>query len=320
MVWLALLVVPCAAINYGPQNCVELSKTAAGTCMIKTNCDNVDTSKFDFAFVCVTQDGGKESQVKHEFGAGGFDSDEDYDTEVKCDECLTEARPLAVHSLVANTAPDSSTPAVVTASSAPPAAAAFYGPGGCIATYRSQQGTCVVQTRCATQSTKDYTYGLTCVDAKGASAKHLFGKNSFDAEESFDTLVECELCLGYDGAPKVAASNATNTTGNATADPSIASDVKTLQSEVKALQVAVKEIKDKLDTEPATVTTTAAAADDGEATDGDSQEATGFLHKFHHHYTKAKKHHRHARRQREEDFDDDEAAVDDDDLDEDSLA
>jgi len=203
---LVLLPVVAAEVNFGPQNCVSLSKTEQGTCMIKTNCDGIDTSSFDFAFVCLTRSGDKETQVKHEYGKGGFDADEDYDTDVHCDECLSEPKVEGsvdglndAHAQLQQY----SSGAATSAQTPPPKAAAFYGPGGCIAAYRSGEGTCIVQTRCTSQSQaglmKEYNYGLTCVDNTGDSTRHLFGKNSFDAEETFDTLVECKLCLGLDG-------------------------------------------------------------------------------------------------------------------------
>merc|ERR1711937_1005201 len=55
-----------------------------GTCVLQTNCAGVDTSKFEFAFDCLSSAG---LLQKHSFGFGGFDDIEEYDTAVKCKEC-----------------------------------------------------------------------------------------------------------------------------------------------------------------------------------------------------------------------------------------
>jgi len=165
----------------------------------------------------------------------------------------------------------------------PPSHAAFYGPGGCVATFRSPDGTCVMQTRCAEQKTDDYEYGLTCVDDKGVSTRHLFGAGSFNAVETFDTLIKCDLCLGVD-------------TGKATPEvKELADDVFALQNEMKVLKDDVDLIKDKLEAAgegeegdttapPAEEETTAAPEEEAtEAPEEEVEETTaapsGFLHK-----------------------------------------
>lgn len=81
-----------------------------------------------------------------------------------------------------------------------PNASSSFGPGKCIKTYVSQHNTCVIKTECKGLQgrLKDYTYGITCVDKDGKSKRHLFGQNSFNPEETFDTLIKCKLCLGLD--------------------------------------------------------------------------------------------------------------------------
>merc|ERR1719487_2730659 len=82
---LLLVLVPLAiAEHYGPQNCVSIARTAKGSCALKTECKGVDTSNFEFAFSCQSRDG---SFTRHSFGLGGFDDEEEYDTEVKCLSC-----------------------------------------------------------------------------------------------------------------------------------------------------------------------------------------------------------------------------------------
>jgi len=75
-----------------------------------------------------------------------------------------------------------------------------FGPGNCIKTYVSPHDTCVMKTECKglEGSLQEYTYGITCVEQDGTSKRHLFGQNSFYPEETFDTLINCTLCLGLD--------------------------------------------------------------------------------------------------------------------------
>jgi len=115
----------------------------------------------------------------------------------------------------------------------PPSTAAFFGPGGCVATFRSPKGSCIMQTRCAKQDADDYEYGLTCVDDKGVSTRHEFGAGSFAAEETFDTLIKCKLCLGADVSK--------------TKTGELADAVSTLENEMEAIKDDVKLIKEHLD-------------------------------------------------------------------------
>merc|ERR1719327_2279390 len=84
----------------------------------------------------------------------------------------------------------------------PPSYAAFYGPGGCVTTYKGPSGTCIMETSCEGESMANYTYGLMC-DKGGERVRHVFMGDAFDPVESFDTLIECDLCLGLDSAGSV---------------------------------------------------------------------------------------------------------------------
>merc|ERR1719399_570973 len=66
-----------------------------------------------------------------------------------------------------------------------------YGPSKCVSTYKSPQGHCMMQTACSQANITDYEFGLICVDKAGAPTRHLFGRNSFDPDETFDTLIMC---------------------------------------------------------------------------------------------------------------------------------
>jgi len=84
----------------------------------------------------------------------------------------------------------------------PPKNVTKYGPGDCISTWRdSKTGTCIVQTSCAKENTDDHMFGLICKKGEGNSSltRHLFGRDTFAAEETFDTLITCDECLstGY---------------------------------------------------------------------------------------------------------------------------
>ena len=90
-----------------------------------------------------------------------------------------------------------------------------------------EKGSCMVETNCtkiADSIFNDYPMGLICVDNKKSPTRHLFGSNSFDKEESFDTLIRCSTCLGLD---KV-------------------SESVTIEATVKSLAKEVYEIKDEV--------------------------------------------------------------------------
>lgn len=235
----ALVVLAAADWAFGPDGCATLARSDQGTCVIRTHCQGHDTSKLEFAFVC-EQHG---STVKHTFGEGGFEPEEEYDTEVKCAACdlpsaavkaaprrVTPATPAESNSLLHQSAASGKT------DSLPPASAAFYGPHGCVATYRCPEGTCIMQTRCKQEEVAEYNFGLSCVDAAGGTSRHLFGVGSFDAVETFDTLVECQLCLGLDG----------ELVGSTADSASLSQDVAVLKQEMKELKAGVREIKEHL--------------------------------------------------------------------------
>lgn len=86
-----LLIANVNAVTYGPANCVSISRSDAGSCIMTTDCEKQDLSHFEFAFNC-----NKGNAVeRHSFGLGGFDTEEEYDTEVKCDVCDKPAEVVA---------------------------------------------------------------------------------------------------------------------------------------------------------------------------------------------------------------------------------
>merc|ERR1719424_1834991 len=89
------------AMTFGPSNCVSLSRSSAGSCVISTECEGDDISQTEFAFDCISQ----KHVVRHSFGVGGFEASEEFDTDVKCDRCRNAspikqaAKPVALKSL-----------------------------------------------------------------------------------------------------------------------------------------------------------------------------------------------------------------------------
>merc|ERR1719293_383219 len=77
-----------------------------------------------------------------------------------------------------------------------PAEASYYGPSSCVAAFRAPSGTCVIETRCEQEALAEFNMGITCLDKTGSYARYLFGKGLFDAQEIFDTRLQCEACLG----------------------------------------------------------------------------------------------------------------------------
>jgi len=217
--------------------------------VFSTNCQGQDLSRFEFAFECESP--GQDGVVRHSYGTGGFDSKEEFDTEVKCQRCFPPNTPppqsartsvqaaAHTHALVATSqtnrgisARDRATgfrdkmtavqqatglrgsSSVGMASVAqnsqkwffsptpiPQAKMVNYGPNQCVSTYRAEDGNCIMQTQCKKEDIKDYDFGLICVDKAGLPVRHLFGKDSFDPDETFNTLIQCHQCLGLDDIP-----------------------------------------------------------------------------------------------------------------------
>merc|ERR1719247_1987743 len=82
-----------------------------------------------------------------------------------------------------------------------------YGPNGCVSTWKSAEGHCIMGTDCKGDDISKYEFGLVCVDKTGAPVRHLFGKDSFDEQETFDTLIKCDKCLGLEDIPDAVALN-----------------------------------------------------------------------------------------------------------------
>merc|ERR1719321_487872 len=252
-----------AAYKYGPEHCVQLSRSKEGTCVIATNCPADSVGNFTFDFLCTD---GAGSQVIHSFGTGGFLDEETFDTGVSCHTC----QPAEGGVLLTADSDEKSTAAPAELEEAvPPKSASFYGPGSCVASYRSPSGTCIVETRCSgkEEQLKDYNVGLTCIEAEGSQTRHLFGVNSFDPEETFDTLIPCKLCLGLDGEAIVAQ--------NLTA---LAKSVSSLAEGIEEVKKEVAEIKEKLKKKDDSASFIHADEDVQSAPTGDGDEnASGFL-------------------------------------------
>jgi hypothetical protein len=250
-----------AAYKYGPKECVELSRSKEGTCVIATNCPTDSIGNFTFDFLCTDGAGG---QVIHSFGTGGFLDQETFDTGVSCHTCAPAEGGVL---LTADSDEKTTAAPPATEEAVPPKSASFYGPGSCVATYRSPTGTCIVETRCSgkEEQLKDYNVGLTCVASEGSTTRHLFGVNSFDLEETFDTLIPCKLCLGLDGEAIVAQ--------NLTA---LAKSVSGLAEGIEEVKKEVAEIKEQLKKKNETSSTSDADVQSAPTGDGDG-EASGFL-------------------------------------------
>jgi len=70
-------------LGFGPQGCVQLSRSEGGSCVITTNCDGSDLSTTDFGFDCAN----KKAITRHSFGTGGFEAFEEFDSHIMCDKC-----------------------------------------------------------------------------------------------------------------------------------------------------------------------------------------------------------------------------------------
>jgi len=73
--------------KYGPGKCVETYRGTTGTCMVRTQCKDQDISNYEFGMLCV-HDVKTGENVRHLFGKKSFDPEEEFDTLIKCEQCL----------------------------------------------------------------------------------------------------------------------------------------------------------------------------------------------------------------------------------------
>jgi len=206
---------------------------------MSTDCVGVDTSKFEFTFDCETSPG---ERFRHSFGVGGFDDQEEFDTSIKCSKCIApetaaahkEAKPpvhmtgssasatsekagrMDTRGTVAEETPmhvhflTSAADAKKDEEEKEKASVVTYGPKDCVSTWRDgKSGHCQVKTNCTGVDTTQYMFGLICENDDG-KVRHLFGKDSFDSEEEFDTLIPCKTCLALDNVTKATELEAEN--------------------------------------------------------------------------------------------------------------
>lgn len=222
----SLLVAQAAAdgAHYGPKNCVSISRSTQGSCVFKTQCQGVDTSKFDFGFSCKDGQGGS---MLHSFGIGGFDDVEEYDTEVKCAAC--DPPMISAMAATANSRAKTEEPAKKEQFQK-----ARYGPdSNCVSTYPSERGTCILATDCKENVLDGVTMGLVCADAKGDMVRHVFSDNSFSHKETFDTLIACTQCLALDNFDS----------GKDTEEQILKEEVNMLKDDINSLNVRVTKLE-----------------------------------------------------------------------------
>jgi len=201
---------------FGPDGCVSVSRSSEqGTCVLSTQCGSVDISDVEFAFICFNP-GTMLPHALHSFGSGGFDAEENFDTGVKCQKCSSLGRAFEDGSPSLRAALRSlpgGGPIRTPAGDAPemryveePKEASRFGPGACVSTWKSPGGTCIIRTACEkteelATSLKVFDVGVTCLDKVGDYTRYLFGKEAFEAAETFDTRIECTSCLGVGTDP-----------------------------------------------------------------------------------------------------------------------
>jgi len=120
-----------------------------------------------------------------------------------------------------------------------------FGPAGCVSTWKNQASHCVIRTECNNQSLMEYNIRLICVDKGNERVRHVFGKGSFDPQETFDTLVVCDQCTAEEAenqgpapAPAMAPPTGPYASFAASADVAkLSASVETLSTEVHELTV-----------------------------------------------------------------------------------
>jgi len=101
-----------------------------------------------------------------------------------------------------------------------------YGPENCIQTY-SKKGHCFIHTQCANVDLSNFNIGMVCEDKSGVLVRHLYGIDSFDAEEIFDTMLTCEHCLGLESMP---------------GKPALNTQVQSLSKEIGAVEAMMRNL------------------------------------------------------------------------------
>merc|ERR1719443_80134 len=148
--------------------------------------------------------------------------------------------------------------------------------------------------------------GLICVDDKGYPVKHLFGKNSFDAKETFDTLIKCERCMGLDNIPdSVVLAGDVATMGK---------DISALKDVMKNISINVKMLNDKVFPQaPSPAPAPGPAMGPAVAKEAEPAKALVHTDSVHHrHHSRNLRHSRRHHHRREYDDDDDDEDRDDD--------
>lgn len=220
----------------GPSACVSLYRSGSGSCVMATKCQGVDTSRFEFAFDCRSGN----DLVRHSFGFGGFDAQEEFDTGIQCASCepaadLSPPHPKASHPRAPRATPHA--PHVALAA-VKPEDVAYYGPGGCVSTWLDKySGHCFMKTFCANQNMAGYMYALVCVDKQGTPVKHTFGQDSFDPEETFDTLIECAECAGVEASGQAVGPSSLST---------MLADVKAIEKSLGPTIATIQRINEKV--------------------------------------------------------------------------
>jgi len=267
-----------AGVHFGPKNCVHLTRSSAGSCTFTTECDGIDTSTTEFAFDCIVKGEDDIKRHSFGMGGFDDEEEYDTGVKCdRCanpsplqpvkhqkQRSLVKARvhheapavpvkPRAKVGLVAkrhvskkqisgasaNTVAKSQTQFWPFSSPVQPAKdVAKFGPNGCVSTYKNEESHCIVQTDCQKSDLSEYEFGIICVDKTGTPVRHLFGKRSFEAEETFDTLIKCDQCLGLEDIPDSVAMNGEVVT--------LAGDVSNLKAMMKNISINVEMLNEEV--------------------------------------------------------------------------
>lgn len=174
---LALQLSAKAGTRFGPGHCVSVTQSETKSCVLETRCANQDIGQVEFSFICTN---GNKAQ-KHNFGVGGFDAEESFDTGIQCDVCSLSGHDAAAVALSSQAPKEAivapkkevgapktklernevKAPAVSPVVKATAAAAPAheisefvsqkttnFGPDLCISTYKNEKGNCVLKTQC----------------------------------------------------------------------------------------------------------------------------------------------------------------------------
>jgi len=79
--------------RFGPRGCISTWRNEDGHCQIATKCQARDLKDYPIKLLCKDGDG---QMVRHVFPGGSFDPEEQFDTLIRCEQCMADTQNVAI--------------------------------------------------------------------------------------------------------------------------------------------------------------------------------------------------------------------------------